>query len=104
MKISQNLIKKLQEGGAVADPAAQAPEQAPVQAPAQGSGNPMEIIVQTMIQALQNNDGQLALQACAAFLEFIQSQGGGAAPEAAPAEPVFAKNGGKLVVNRRLRK
>ena len=106
MKVSEKLIKKFQEGGAVDPAAAQQTQTSPTQDPNAGAGaggqDPMMIIIQTMAQAVQNNDGQLALQACAAFLQFIQSQGGGGA-EPTPAEPVFAKNGGKLTVSRRLK-
>lgn len=77
------LIGKFQEGGEMAAPAA---EQAPQQ-------DPMEAILQAAAQAVQAQDGNLALQVCQALVEMA---GGGqqAAPEA-PGQPVY-KKGGKL--------
>lgn len=102
MKISENLIKKLQDGGQMSTEPTPAPE--PTAAPAaQGEGgqDPVAMIIETAIQAVQANDGQLALQVCAALINEAQKQMSGG-QEPVPAEPVMAKRGGKLVVSKRL--
>ena len=102
MKISENLIKKLQDGGQMSAEPTPAPE--PTAAPAaQGEGgqDPVAMIIEAAIQALQANDGQLALQVCAALVNTAQQQMNGG-QEPVPAEPVMAKWGGKLVVSKRL--
>ena len=100
MKISENLIKKLQDGGQMS--AEPAPESTAAPA-AQGEGgqDPVAMIIEAAIQALQANDGQLALQVCAALVNTAQQQMNGG-QEPVPAEPVMAKRGGKLVVSKRL--
>ena len=67
--------------------------------------DPMEQIVGMAIQAVQNNDPNLAMQVCETLVQIAQ-QAAKQTPttkESAPAEgePVF-KNGGKLV--RRIKK
>lgn len=102
MKISEKLIKKFQEGGQIPAEANPAPAQEPAPQE-QGGQDPMQMIIEAMVAAVQNNDGQMALQACAAFLQLMQqAQGGGM--EEQPAEPVFAKKGTKLVCKRRIKK
>lgn len=104
MKISENLIKKLQDGGQMSAEPTPAPK--PTAAPtAQGEGgqDPVAMIIETAIQAVQANDGQLALQVCAALVNTAQQQMNGG-QEPVPAEPVMGyKSGGKLVVKRRLK-
>ena len=91
MEIRERKTLKYQQGGA-----APAPAPAPEQAPAGGQEDPMVAVAEMMMQAVQANDGQMALQACAAFLQLIQQAGGGqGAPAPAGAEPTFGK-GGKL--------
>lgn len=93
-----NKVKFMQEGGAVAAPAE--PETAPAgsegAAPAEGQ-DPLAMLAQMAAQALQNNDGQMALQVCKAFLQLIQQMANeqGSAPAAPQGEPVYAK-GGKI--------
>lgn len=104
MKISENLIKKLQDGGQMSAEPTPTPAPEPTAAPAaQGEGgqNPVAMIIEAAIQALQANDGQLALQVCAALVNTAQQQMNGG-QEPVPAEPVMAKRGGKLVVSKRL--
>ena len=58
-------VKKFQEGGAMPAEGAAPAESAPVEsAPAgpEAGGDPMQQILQAAAQAVQNNDGQLALQ------------------------------------------
>lgn len=93
----KNVIK-FQQGGEMAP---QDPNAAPVEggAPAEG-GSPEDMLMQiaeTAMQALQNQDCEAAMAVCQAFVQMVQSQGGGTAPE----EPVY-RAGGKLV--RRIRK
>lgn len=67
------------------------PTTAPQEAPEQ-TGDPMEQILQAAAQAVQTQDGNLALQVCQALVE---AMGGGGQP--APTEqPVYGK-GGRLV-------
>lgn len=100
MKISENLIKKLQDGGQMSAEPAPAPTAAPA-AQGEGGQDPVAMIIEAAIQALQANDGQLALQVCAALVSTAQQQMNGG-QEPVPAEPVMAKRGGKLVVSKRL--
>lgn len=99
MKVSENLIKKLQEGGQI--PTEPAPEPAPATPQGDQGGNPLEQAVQMGVQALQSGDGQLALQAWAIFIDAMQQQQGGG-QEPAPSEPLMQRKGGKLVVKKRL--
>lgn len=100
MKISENLIKKLQDGGQMSAEPAPEPTAAPA-AQGEGGQDPVAMIIEAAIQALQANDGQLALQVCAALVNTAQQQMNGG-QEPVPAEPVMAKRGGKLVVSKRL--
>lgn len=85
-------IKKFQEGGAMA-PNAAAQGAAPVE---QGQ-DPMQMMMQLAMQALQNQDCQAAMQVCQILIQALQQQQGGGAPaEEAPAEPVY-RRGGTLV-------
>lgn len=84
-----NDLRKFQEGGEMPT------EQPPVEEGAPAGGNPEDQIIQAAMQAVQTNDGQLALQVCQAL---VQMAGGGApaepqAPEGA--EPVY-RMGGRL--------
>ena len=115
MKINFNKIStkigKFQEGGAMT-PEEQAAAQgaAPAGAPAEGApaggeggGDPMEQILQAAAQAVQNNDGQLALQVCQALVQMAQGGAGapGGAPQGAPeGEPVYRK-GGRLAYRQK---
>lgn len=102
MKISENLIKKLQDGGQMSAEPTPAPElTAAPTAQGEGGQDPVAMIIETAIQAVQANDGQLALQVCAALINEAQKQMNGG-QEPVPAEPVMAKRGGKLVVSKRL--
>lgn len=98
MKITyKNATRKFQMGGEIA-PESAAPESEATAtpqegAPAGGQEDPLMMLAEMSAQALQNQDCQLAMQVCQAFVE-ITSQAGGQAPQG---EPVFAKNGGKLL-------
>ena len=87
------IIKKFQEGGAVA-PVDQA------MAPAAAPADPIMQIAEMAMAALQSQDCGVAMQVCEAFVGMLQQAQGGtpAGPvEAAPqGEPVFRK-GGKLI-------
>ena len=106
-------VKKFQEGGAMpAEGAAPAgapeggatPAEGGAPAGPEGSQDPMQQILQAAMQAVQTNDGQLALQVCAALVQL--AQGGAGAPAGAPAEgapegePVYRK-GGRLAYRRK---
>lgn len=64
----------------------------------QGEDDALLMLAQMAAQALQNNDGQMALEVCQGFLQLVQQMAGEAGgPEPAPqGEPVYRK-GGKLV-------
>lgn len=99
MKIA---LRKFQEGGPMK------PQEAPQGAPApegqegaptpQGGEDPIAQIAQVAMQAIQNQDCEAAMAVCQAFIQMIQQQGQGGAPEeqAPEGEPVY-KAGGKLV-------
>lgn len=66
----------MQEGGAVE----QAPEEQAAQAPEQGQGgDPLEQILSMAMEAVNNQDGQMALQVCGMLLEVAGMSGQGAA-------------------------
>lgn len=95
-------VKKFQEGGAMpAEGAAPvAPEGSATPASTEGGADPMQQILQAAMQAVQTNDGQLALQVCAALVQLAQ---GGAGAQGAPAEqgePVYRK-GGRLAYRKK---
>lgn len=84
-------INKFQDGGAVA-PAEEGG------APVQGGGqeDPMAMLLQGAAQAVQNQDCNMAMQVCQAFVQMARQAQGGGAPEAQAGEPVYRK-GGRLV-------
>ena len=94
-------VKKFQEGGAMPAESATPAESAPARPEA--GGDPMQQILQAAMQAVQNNDGQLALQVCAALVQLAQGGAGApsGAPEGAPeGEPVYRK-GGRLAYRKK---
>lgn len=95
MKVGIKGITKFQEGGAM--PPQEAPEAAapaPAAAPEQGGQDPLMMIAEMAVQALQAQDCNAAMQVCEAFVQLIQQAQGGGAPEEAPqGEPVYRKGG-----------
>ena len=90
-------IGKFQEGGAI-------PPQDP--AAAQGAQDPMAMILEGAMQAVQSQDCQIALQVCQALAEMAGASAQPAPEAAAPVppeegEPVY-RTGGVLV--RRIKK
>lgn len=97
-------IKKFQEGGAMPAPEAApapAPEQGGAPAPEQGGQDPLMMLAEMAMQALQSQDCNAMAQVCEGFLQLVQQAQGGGAPAEAPAEPLY-RRGGTLV--RRLSK
>lgn len=89
-------VKKFQEGGAM--------EQAPVEqtAPEEAAAqqqDPLMMLAEASMQALQNQDCQMAMQVCQALVQMLQQAQGGGTP--AQGEPVFRKGG---VLLRRIKK
>lgn len=85
--------RKFQEGGAIeTEPIEEVPvqEQPTEQEAPQGGEDPMMMLVQLSMQALQNQDCQAAMQVCQMFIQLAQQS-------AQPSEPVFARKGAKLV-------
>ena len=86
-----NKPRKFQDGGQMAQPEA-APM--PAEAPQQG-GDPMQMLVEAAMTAVQNQDPNMAMEVCMMLLELV-----GAAPGQAPVgepvqSPIFRK-GGKM--------
>ena len=94
MKIKTN-VKFLQEGGTMEAPTEQSQAAPNAGAPAGGSEDPIMVLAQMAAQALQNNDGQMALQVCEGFLQLVQQMAGEAGAQEPQGEPVYRK-GGKL--------
>lgn len=88
-------VKKFQEGGAM--------EQAPVEqtAPEEAAPqqDPLMMLAEASMQALQNQDCQMAMQVCQALVQMLQQVQEGGTP--AQGEPVFKKGG---VLLRRIKK
>ena len=91
--ITEKQIKKFQEGGAMPVEAAPAPAAAPAQE------DPIAMLAEMSMQALQSQDCQLAMQVCEGFVALIQQMQGGAPAQ----EPVFRK-GGKMLRKKACRK
>lgn len=94
MRFIDNKIKKLQQGGPVGESMPAETALMPAEAP-QG-GDPMQMLVEAAMAAVQNQDPNMAMEVCMMLLELVgavPSQ----APVGAPAEgqPVFRK-GGKM--------
>ena len=93
--------KKFQQGGTVGAPAdgTEAPmpqEEVPTEEVPAGGEDPMIQLAQIFAQGLQNQDCQILAQGAQMFLQLMeQSQGG--QPQEPQGEPVFAKNGAKLL-------
>ena len=87
-------VKKFKEGGAMEQaPVEQtAPEAAPQQ-------DPLMMLAEASMQALQKQDCQMAMQVCQALVQMLQQVQGGETP--AQGEPVFKKGG---VLLRRIKK
>lgn len=86
--------RKFQEGGELESaPVEEAPvEEQPTEQPAPQGGqeDPLMVLIQLSMQALQNQDCQAAMQVCQALIQMAQQQ-------AQPSEPVFARKGAKLI-------
>jgi hypothetical protein len=91
--VTEKQIKKFQEGGALPAEAAPAPAAAPAQE------DPIAMLAEMSMQALQTQDCQIAMQVCEGFVALIQQMQGGAPAQ----EPVFRK-GGKMLRKKACRK
>lgn len=92
-------LRKFQEGGPVEQQQEPQQEQGGEQGGQQGGEqDPIMQLAQMAAQAIQSQDCQSAMRVCQAFLQLIQQQSQGQAPEqqAPEGEPVYRK-GGKLV-------
>ena len=97
------IIKKYQEGGAAPMPAEAAPAPAPTAGPEQGQ-DPIMMIAQAAMQALETQDCNIAMQVCEAFIGLIQGGQSAPAEVGAPVEQPVFKKGGKLVKKKTCRK
>ena len=79
---------------------------APAQAPApQGQGqDPIMMIAQAAMQALETQDCNIAMQVCEAFIGLIQGGQEAPAEVGAPVEQPVFKKGGKLMKKKTCRK
>ena len=98
-------IKKFQAGGQMpAETEAPVEQEVPVEeAPVEEAPqqqHPLIMLAEGAIQALQNQDCNVAMQVCQGLIQLVQ-QAAGPAPEAAQGEPVFRKGG---VLVRRIKK
>lgn len=87
------IVKKLQDGGAVAAPEAAAPAggaQVEGGTPVEGGQDPLMQIAEMFMQGLQAQDCSMLAEGAQMFLELIQQAQG-----AAEQQPVFGK-GGKI--------
>lgn len=96
------IIKKYQEGGAAPMPAEAAA--APAQAPAPQGQDPIMMIAQAAMQALETQDCNIAMQVCEAFIGLIQGGQEAPAEVGAPVEQPVFKKGGKLMKKKTCRK
>ena len=107
IKFRNNQFRKFQEGGAMGAPVEEPMPQegAPVEgAPQEAPADPMQMLMQLAqmaAQALQSQDANMAMDVCNGLVEFVQILQSQAAPQEAPAEPVY-RRGGTLV--KRLKK
>lgn len=102
MKVSFNSrVNKFQEGGAIEEQQPEMTAEAPATQPAEETNqDPMYQILQAAAQAVQTNDGQLALQVCAALVQLAQGSAQSGAPVEENQEPVY-KKGGILAYRRK---
>ena len=99
-------IKRFQQGGPMA-PEDQMPAEEPGMEETQGGTpeatepqNPLIMLAEGAVQALQNQDCQIAMQVCQGLIQILQ-QAQSSAPQEAAEKPVFKKGG---VLLRRVRK
>lgn len=100
LKSQSKNTRKFQVGGTMEspteDPNAMPVEETPTEAaPQGGEQDPIVMLAQAAQQALQSQDCNMAMQVCQAFLQLVQQMAQG--QEQAPAEPTFARKGGKLI-------
>lgn len=98
----KNNVQKFQQGGPVGQEAPIPEEEMPTEAAPEAAQeqNPLIMLAEASMQALQSQDCQIAMQVCQGLVQIVQQM---AAPEAqAPAgEPVFRKGG---ILLRRIKK
>lgn len=83
--VTEKQLKKFQQGGQIETTPA-APETVPAQQ------DPIAMLAELSVQALETQDCQIAMQVCEGFVALIQQMQG----EAPAQEPVFRK-GGKML-------
>lgn len=86
-----NKPRKFQDGGQMAQPEA-APM--PAEAPQQG-GDPMQMLVEAAMAAVQNQDPNMAMEVCMMLLELVGAVPGQAPVGGPQGQPVF-KRGGRI--------
>lgn len=95
-------VQKFQQGGPVAPEAPMPAEEMPAEAAPEGGmeENPLVMLGEGAMQALQNQDCQTAMQVCQGLVQILQ-QMQEPAPQEPAGEPVFKKGG---VLLRRVKK
>lgn len=94
MRFIDNKVKKLQQGGPVGEPIPAEAAPMPAEAPQQG-GDPMQMLVEAAMAAVQNQDPNMAMEVCMMLLELAGVAPGQAPVGAEQGQPVFRK-GGKM--------
>lgn len=104
-------VKRFQQGGPIAADEQIPTEEIPVEGGAEGmqeapeeaqQQNPLVMLAQGAVQALQSQDCQIAMQVCQGLIQIVQqAMQGQQPPQETTGEPVFRKGG---VLSRRIRK
>lgn len=106
MQFKPKSIKRFQQGGPVTQDTPMPEEEMSVEGreemtPAVGAQeNPLVVLAEGAVQALQNQDCEIAMQVCQGLIQILQ-QMQEPAPQEATGEPVFKKGG---VLLRRIKK
>lgn len=85
------LVSKFQQGGPMGEP--MPAEGAPM--PAEQGGDPMQMLIEAAMTAVQNQDPNMAMEVCMMLLELAGVAPGQAPVGAEQGQPVFRK-GGKM--------
>lgn len=88
------LVSKFQQGGPMGEPMPAEAAPMPAEAPQQG-GDPMQMLVEAAMAAVQNQDPNMAMEVCMMLLELVGVVPGQAPVGESVQSPIFRK-GGKL--------
>ena len=94
MRFIDNKVKKLQQGGPMGEPMPSEAAPMPAEAPQQG-GDPMQMLVEAAVAAVQNQDPNMAMEVCMMLLELVGVVPG-QAPVGEPVQSPIFRKGGKM--------